>query len=164
MSDKKETRNHVSFSELKIWNECSWKHKLVYLEKIKGFEGNEYTAFGTAIHSTCEQLVEHNISNAEDYFQEQFLKELKTLIIDPYLNNLGESEFNDTVKKNLLDKALRTPDQITLREASILSLIKRGITIGNPEYHNDFVKDGVKEGSDYVKEYELIRDHFKIVI
>ena len=70
---------HISFSELKIWNECSWKHKLVYLEKIKGFEGNEYTAFGTAIHSTCEQLVEHNISNAESYFQEQFLKELKTL-------------------------------------------------------------------------------------
>ena len=47
--------SHVSFSELKIWKECPWKHKLVYLDKLKGFEGNEHTAFGTAIHSTYEK-------------------------------------------------------------------------------------------------------------
>jgi len=70
---------HISFSELKLWNECPWKHKLVYLEGIKAFEGNEHTAFGTAVHSTCEQLVENNISNAPEYFQEQFLKELQGL-------------------------------------------------------------------------------------
>ena len=70
---------HISFSELKLWNECSWKHKLVYLDGLKSFEGNEHTAFGTAIHSTCEQLVENNIKNAPDYFQREFLKELKKL-------------------------------------------------------------------------------------
>jgi len=70
---------HISFSELKIWNECSWKHKLVYLDKLKGFEGNEYTAFGTAIHSVCENLVEDKITNGEQHFEEQFLKELKEL-------------------------------------------------------------------------------------
>jgi len=70
---------HISFSELKLWNECPWKHKVVYLEGVKAFEGNEHTAFGTAIHSTCEQLVENNISNAPEYFQEQFLKELQEL-------------------------------------------------------------------------------------
>ena len=49
--------SHVSFSELKIWKECPWKHKLVYLDKLKGFEGNEHTAFGTAIHSTYEKAL-----------------------------------------------------------------------------------------------------------
>ena len=63
----------------------------------------------------------------------------------------------------MLDKALRTPDQITLREASILSLIKRGITIGDSDLHKDFVNEGLEKGSDYVKEYKLVRDHFKIV-
>ena len=78
--------SHISFSELKIWNDCAWKHKLVYLDKIDGFKGNEHTAFGTAMHSTCEQLVENNISNAKEYFQEQFLKELKSLPSDMQLN------------------------------------------------------------------------------
>jgi len=64
---------------MKLWTECPWKHKLVYLDKIDGFKGNEHTAFGSAMHSTCEQLVENNISNPKEYFQEQFLKELKEL-------------------------------------------------------------------------------------
>ena len=33
---------HVSFSELKIWKECAWKHKLLYLDRLKGFEGNKH--------------------------------------------------------------------------------------------------------------------------
>ena len=47
--------SHISFSAFKIWNECPHKHKLVYIDKLKGFEGNEYTAFGTALHSVCEE-------------------------------------------------------------------------------------------------------------
>ena len=78
--------SHISFSALKVWNDCPWKHKLVYIDKVDGFRGNEHTAFGTAMHSTCEQLVENNISNAKDYFQEQFLKELKDLPEDLELN------------------------------------------------------------------------------
>tara|TARA_R110000824_G_scaffold67377_5_gene174482 strand:+ start:8531 stop:9313 length:783 start_codon:yes stop_codon:yes gene_type:complete len=80
--------SHISFSELKIWNECAWKHKLVYLDKIAGFKGNEHTAFGSAVHSACEQLVEHNINikNAEEHFQEQFLKELRELPEELNLN------------------------------------------------------------------------------
>jgi len=70
---------HISFSELKIWNECPFKHKLLYLDGLKGFEGNEHTAFGTAVHSTCEQLVENNLHNPSEYFQEHFLQELQKL-------------------------------------------------------------------------------------
>jgi len=70
---------HVSYSEVKIWKECAWKHKLMYLEKLKGFEGNEYTAFGTAIHSTYEKaLLKENI-NEKEFFQNKFLEELKAL-------------------------------------------------------------------------------------
>lgn len=78
--------SHISFSELKLWNDCAWKHKLVYLDKIDGFKGNEHTAFGSAMHSACEQLVENSIPNAKEYFQEQFLKELKELPEDMELN------------------------------------------------------------------------------
>ena len=50
-------RSHISFSELKLWNECPFKHKLVYIDEVKKFLGNEYTAFGTAIHEVCEKSV-----------------------------------------------------------------------------------------------------------
>ena len=28
---------HVSFSEIKIWKECPWRHKLTYIDKIDMF-------------------------------------------------------------------------------------------------------------------------------
>ena len=72
-------RQHISFSELKIWNECPYKHKLVYKDKIKEFLGNEYTAFGTAIHHVCENIALNKSKNMLDEFNQKFLEELKIL-------------------------------------------------------------------------------------
>ena len=70
---------HISFSELKIWAECPFKHKLMYIDKIKGFIGNEYTAFGGAIHSLCENALLGKLpeEDYEEYFQHAFRAELK---------------------------------------------------------------------------------------
>ncbi len=67
---------HVSYSALKNWNECSWRHKLLYIENLKTFEGNEYTAFGTAVHETVENMLLKNISDPYEYFHKVFSKEL----------------------------------------------------------------------------------------
>lgn len=66
---------------MKIWAECSHKHKLIYLDKINKFQGNEYTAFGTAIHYVCENLVVDNSKSSESktIFQKKFLEELTSL-------------------------------------------------------------------------------------
>ena len=85
--------SHVSFSELKIWKECPWKHKLVYLDKLKGFEGNEHTAFGTAIHSTYEKALLKEDVDLKEYFQNCFLEELKALP-----ENVKENLNKDLVK------------------------------------------------------------------
>ena len=50
-------RGHISYSEIKIWDECAYKHKLMYIDNIKNFHGNEHTAFGTAMHEVCEKAV-----------------------------------------------------------------------------------------------------------
>jgi hypothetical protein len=72
---------HISFSELKIWAECPFKHKLMYIDKIKGFVGNEYTAFGGAIHSLCESAIVNQIESDdfEEYFQTAFRQELRKI-------------------------------------------------------------------------------------
>ena len=62
---------HISYSELKNWNNCPYYHKLVNVDKIKGFKGNAFTAFGTAIHSVCERKLLQETVN-EDYFIQQF--------------------------------------------------------------------------------------------
>ncbi len=49
---------HLSFSEIKQWKECSYRHKLVYIDKIDTFEESPYLHFGTAVHEGCESLLE----------------------------------------------------------------------------------------------------------
>jgi hypothetical protein len=76
--------SHISYSELKEWTGCPWKHKLNYIEKINQFKGNEHTAFGTALHLVCEILVKETttpqqIEDLKDYFEQQFLKNLKDI-------------------------------------------------------------------------------------
>ena len=71
---------HVSFSELKNWHRCAHYHKLVHLDKLKGFEGNVHTAFGTAVHDVCERVIlNNNTDGACDFFEEQFLRSLQSL-------------------------------------------------------------------------------------
>ena len=71
-------RQHISFSELKIWNECAFKHKLTYIDGLRGFKGNEHTAFGTAMHYVCENVFDQK-TNLSTMFQQKFLDELTLL-------------------------------------------------------------------------------------
>jgi len=76
---KARSRGRISYSELKLWNECAFKHKLVYIDKIDYFKGNEYTAFGKAVHSVCEELLPNPKIDFKKHFRNIFLKELKFL-------------------------------------------------------------------------------------
>jgi len=69
----------ISFSELKNWKECPYRHKLIHIDKLPYFEGNEFTAFGTAIHSVCEEIITDTNKDAYSIFQSEFLKELSEL-------------------------------------------------------------------------------------
>ena len=70
---------HVSFSALKNWDFCPFYHKLTYIDRIKLFQGNVYTAFGTALHETCEKLTLNESSNYEKIFKQSFKDELDKL-------------------------------------------------------------------------------------
>ena len=73
---------HISFSELKNWNFCPFYHKLTYIDKLKGFRGNEYTAFGTAIHDVCEKKLLKESFEAQEYFLQRFSECLAELDSD----------------------------------------------------------------------------------
>ena len=88
-------REHISYSEIKTWYECPYKHKLVYIDNVKKFEGNEHTAFGTAVHEVCEKAVLNNISldknSLKECFNSKFLEEVQYLV-----------EKNVSLNKNLI--------------------------------------------------------------
>ena len=84
---------HISYSELKNWDFCPFYHKIVYIDKIPAFRGNEYTAFGSAIHEVCEKKLLKEDIDFKDLFVEEFKSRLKVLHED-------EVEFNlDRVKE-----------------------------------------------------------------
>ncbi|MDA7494531.1 PD-(D/E)XK nuclease family protein [bacterium] len=98
---------HISYSELKLWAECSWKHNLVYKKKIKKFVGNEYTAFGRALHLLCENTIEEKIQEEDydDFFEIAFEKELMDL-----MNK--DVELNEKMTNDMIQQAKKISPQI----------------------------------------------------
>tara|TARA_R100000234_G_C5003749_1_gene181569 strand:+ start:3676 stop:4449 length:774 start_codon:yes stop_codon:yes gene_type:complete len=78
-------KSHISFSELKEWTQCPFYHKLVRVDRLSGFKGNEYTAFGSAIHSVCEKkLLSEEVDN--NFFIKEFQKNIAELDDDVEIN------------------------------------------------------------------------------
>lgn len=58
-------KEYVSYSELTLWMECSYRHYLKYLKKISiGDKSNQHSAFGACCHTITENFLEtKNIDN-----------------------------------------------------------------------------------------------------
>jgi RecB family exonuclease len=99
-------KKHISYSELKIWAECPFKHKLIYFDKIREFIGNEFTAFGKALHALCEHSVQGTLpeEDQDDFFDLEFLKELEAL--------KGKVEFRPQLVQDMRGQAKMLSPQI----------------------------------------------------
>jgi hypothetical protein len=50
-------KSHLSFSEIKMWKECSWKHKLFHINKILLQEESPHLHYGTIVHAAIEDFL-----------------------------------------------------------------------------------------------------------
>jgi hypothetical protein len=50
-------KGHVSYSEVKTWKECPFKHKLSYIDKIDLGEDSPYLDYGTLLHDQLESYL-----------------------------------------------------------------------------------------------------------
>ena len=75
---------HVSYSELKNWHTCPFYHKLTYIDRVRLFKGNEHTAFGNAVHDTCENMLLNKNLKVEEHFLDQYKKVIQKLSADDY--------------------------------------------------------------------------------
>ena len=119
---------HISYSELKDWKFCPFYHKITRVDKIDGFTGNEYTAFGTAIHSVCEKKL-LNEALESDFFVKELKKNIseldeehevnKKLVLDmveqgkriiPEIQNALDAYFEEYEVFSTVDKSLCLTD------------------------------------------------------
>lgn len=48
---------HISFSEMRDWQECSYRHRLKYVLKLGEDKPGPALEFGTAVHASCEDFL-----------------------------------------------------------------------------------------------------------
>jgi len=83
---------YISYSAWKDWNFCPFKHKITRIDRIKAFTGNIYSAFGTSMHDTAEEILllelekDKNDGHLKDdsfdpikFFKNSFKEELNSL-------------------------------------------------------------------------------------
>jgi hypothetical protein len=71
-------KHHVSYSEINVFLECSYKHKLQYIDKVGSDAGSIHTEYGKTAHDLLETFLRtrqlptaQDISNAQKTFQER---------------------------------------------------------------------------------------------
>ena len=58
-------KSHVSFSEVKLWKECSYRHSLAHIKKIDLSKPSPILDFGTAVHASCEKYLLTKVMDVE---------------------------------------------------------------------------------------------------
>ena len=51
------SKPHVSYSEVRCWKECPYRHKLTYIDKLSTDEPSPYLSYGTAVHAALEEFL-----------------------------------------------------------------------------------------------------------
>ena len=122
---------HISYSEIKNWSKCPYYHKLTYIDGLKHFKGNLYTAFGSALHTVCEKVDDLENSELVALFKDQFKNEVRALEehdekfygemlvqgtkIIPYIKTALADYFGDykilSVEENLYESIWVTTDE-----------------------------------------------------
>ena len=56
---------HVSYSEVRCWKECPYRHKLSYIDNIDLSEDSPYLHYGTIIHTAAEKYLKTKIMDLD---------------------------------------------------------------------------------------------------
>ena len=112
-------KEHISFSEVKQWRDCSWRHKLLYIDRLSTFEESPHLHYGTIIHDACEHYLKT---------KELKIDEVKSKIIEAWDEHGFDREdfiILQTTRAELQGWKYRhskLKDWLTWAETSLLSL------------------------------------------
>lgn len=82
-----------------MWKECSYRHKLTHIDKLRLFKPSPVLSFGTSIHAACEDFLKTREMKSS-IFEETLKKEWET---NKEFDEFNQQEFDDCIKQgNLL--------------------------------------------------------------
>lgn len=103
-------KEHISYSESKDWNECSWRHNVKYVKKIKLDPDKPHLDFGTAFHGVIEEVIlDRNITNG---------KEIAKTILEASFEKNKDSEFYQNI--DIDEWATRIADELVPEALELL--------------------------------------------
>jgi len=83
---------HVSFSEVKMWKECPWRHKLVHIDKLSVFEPSVHLDYGTIVHEGIENFLKTKKMNIDEVLEKlQEAWDEKGFDTDEYISKQTET-------------------------------------------------------------------------
>jgi len=86
------TKNHISYSEISDWMDCSYRHKLKFIDKIDLDKPSIHTINGHVLHWALEHFLKTKVMKTHEEILTEFrqgINELLTVLIDK-----NQSEFD----------------------------------------------------------------------
>jgi hypothetical protein len=96
---------HVSFSEVKTWSECSWRHNLIHVKGLSSFTPNPTLEFGTIVHDCLENFLKTRIIDVAQ-LEESFRNTWKER------SEAGIADFNDDSLKSALQDSVEIVNEV----------------------------------------------------
>ena len=103
---------HVSFSEVKQWKECSYRHKLIYIDGLRDESSSPMVEFGSIIHRALEKFLKSGIIDKD------------TMIVD--LNRVWDEKKFDSEEHIILETAKSKKSGYTYEHVPIEEWISFG--------------------------------------
>lgn len=93
----RDDEKYISFSQIELFSECSWRWKIQYIDKIK--IKNIYLVFGNSIHEAIEIGLKDKTVNLKEVFQTRWKENFRLFLTDEYaLRESKNKEFLDKCK------------------------------------------------------------------
>ena len=96
---------HISFSELRNWIDCSFRHKLTYIDKVSEFKTSYHLVFGSAVHEAIE-----------DYLK---TREMKPQLAFDYIDKHWHDDFLEPKEKDFSRDKLKDQAREILTEVPV---------------------------------------------
>lgn len=100
VEEKNKKPDYVSFSSIKDWKFCANYYKITRVQGIAAGRDSIHTAFGKALHSTCEKIFKQEKEGTFDYaadFSTNFTKEIFSVpaLKAEFTSEAGEKTFKE---------------------------------------------------------------------
>lgn len=113
-------KEHVSFSEMFDWIECSWKHKLKHIEKLSDSGPSIHTEYGQVIHDAMEEYIMQPMDDRKPLEPSKYVNQFVEL-----LKPIKEAQSKKVVDSNQDEEEVAALTKLLEEESEFIEAIPK---------------------------------------